>query len=76
MSIGFFSTRLNRILVYGLIIFGFVPLALAMLLLLAQASQATVPFLTAYYVIAILGLALIAFERLINEIRKSPAPTT
>ena len=72
MSRSFFSTRLYRILVYGLIIFGVAPLALALLLLLAQATQVTVPFLTAYCVIAIFGLALIAFERLMNEIRRSP----
>jgi uncharacterized protein (DUF697 family) len=63
------STRLQRILVYGLVIFGVAPLALG-LLLVTQANGATAAFLTTYYVFAILGLAGIMFERLVNEIRK------
>ena len=58
---------------YGLIFFGVAPLALG-LLLFSQGSGATVPFLTTYYVIAILGLAVIMFEQLSNEIRKPPRP--
>jgi hypothetical protein len=68
-----FSTRLQRIMVYGLVIFGVVPLALG-LLLFTQGNGATAPFLTTYYVIAILGLAAIMFERLTDEIRKTPHP--
>jgi len=71
---GLFSTRLQRIVVYGLVIFGVVPLALG-LLLLTQNNGAAAPFLTTYYVIAILGLAVIMFEQLSNEIRKPPRPT-
>jgi len=67
-----FSTRLQRIVVYGLVIFGVAPLALGLLLSFTVGSGATVPFLTAYYVIAILGLSGIMFERLVNEIRKPP----
>ncbi len=67
------STRLQRMMVYGLVIFGVVPLALG-LLLFTQVGGATLPFLTTYYVIAILGLAGIMFERLVNEIRKPPQP--
>jgi hypothetical protein len=69
----FLSTRLQRIMVYGLVIFAVVPLALG-LLLVTQANGATAPFLTTYYVIAILSLAGIMFERLVNEIRKTPNP--
>ena len=72
-SSSLFSTRLQRILVYGLIFFGVAPLALG-LLLFTQGSGATVPFLTTYYVLAILGLAGLMFERLVNEIRKPSHP--
>jgi len=68
-----FSSRLQRIMVYGLVIFAVVPLALG-LLLFTPGSGATAPFLTTYYVIAILGLAGIMFERLVNEIPKTPNP--
>ena len=70
-SSSLFSTRLQRIIVYGLIIFGVVPLALGLLLLILN-NGAAAPFLTTYYVIAILGLAVIMFEQLSNEIRKPP----
>jgi hypothetical protein len=60
-------------MVYGLVIFGLAPLALG-LLLFTQGSGATVAFLTTYYVIAILGLAGIMFERLVNEIRRPLPP--
>ena len=60
-------------MVYGLVIFGVVPLALG-LLLSTQGNGATAAFLTTYYVIAILGLAVIMFEQLSNEIRKPPRP--
>jgi O-antigen/teichoic acid export membrane protein len=69
----FLSTRLQRIVVYGLVIFAVVPLALG-LLLVTQGNGAAAPFLTTYYVIAILGLAVIMFERLTDEIRKTPHP--
>jgi hypothetical protein len=61
-------------MVYGLVFFGVLPLALGLLLSFSQVSGATVPFLTTYFVIAILGLAGLMFERLANEIRKSPSP--
>ncbi len=60
-------------MVYGLVIFVAAPLALG-LLLFTQGSGATVPFLTTYYVLAILGLAGLMFERLANEIRKPSHP--
>jgi hypothetical protein len=69
----FLSTRLQRIMVYGLVIFAVVPLALG-LLLFTQGNGATAPFLTTYYVIAILGLGVLMFERLTDEIRKTPHP--
>ena len=68
---GLLPTRMLRIMAYGLIFFGVAPLALG-LLLFTQGSGATVPVLTTYYVIAILGLAGLMFERLANEIRKPP----
>jgi hypothetical protein len=68
-SIG--SKRLQRILIFGLIIFGLVPLALGLLLALTNQTGAVNPFLTTYYVISILGLAVIVFEQLVNEIRRS-----
>jgi hypothetical protein len=69
---GLLSTRLARIMVYALVIFGLAPLALGLLLSFTLGAGATVPFLTVYYVIAILGLSGIMFERLVNEIRKPP----
>jgi hypothetical protein len=68
------SKRLQRILIFGLIIFGLVPLALGLLLALTNQTGAINPFLTTYYVISILGLAVIVFEQLVNEIRKSARP--
>jgi len=53
-------------MLYWLIIFGVAPLALELLLSFALGGGATVPFLTTYYVIAILGLSGIMFERLVN----------
>src|SRR5260370_25043342 len=66
------STRLQRMMVYGLVIFRVVPLALG-LLLFTQVGGATVRFLPTYYVIALLGLAGIMFEPLVNQ---SPRPTS
>ncbi|TMI15603.1 hypothetical protein E6H35_01980 [Candidatus Bathyarchaeota archaeon] len=60
------TTNLQRIMLYWLIIFGVAPLALELLLSFALGGGATVPFLTTYYVIAILGLSGIMFERLVN----------
>ncbi len=79
MSVGggassFLSTRLQRIMLYGLVIFVVAPLALGLLFSITVGSGATVPFLTTYYVIAILGLSGLMFERLVNEIRKPPHP--
>jgi hypothetical protein len=70
----FLSTRLQRIMVYGLVIFGIAPLALGLLFSFTVGNGATVPFLTTYYVIAILGLSGIMFERLVNEIRNPSNP--
>jgi hypothetical protein len=72
-SSGLFSTRLTRIMVYALFIFGIAPLALGLLLSFTIGGGAIVPFLTTYYVIGILALSGIMFERLVNEIRKPPA---
>lgn len=69
---GISAKRLQRILIFGLVIFGVVPLALGLLLALTQQSGAINPFLTTYYVISILGLAVIVFEQLVNEIRRNP----
>ena len=67
---GLLSTRLARIMVYALVIFGAAPLALGLLLSFTFGGGAIVPFLTTYYVIAILALSGVMFERLVNEIRK------
>jgi hypothetical protein len=72
MTGGISSKRLQRILIFGFIIFGIVPLALGLLLALTQETGAINPFLTTYYVISILALAVIVFEQLINEIRRNP----
>jgi hypothetical protein len=69
---GLFSTRFATIIVYTLVIFGVAPSALGLLLSFTFGVGATVPFLTTYYVIAILALSGIMFERLVNEIRKPP----
>lgn len=61
-------------MLYGLIIFAVLPLALGLLLFVTQNSGVSLGFLTGYYVFAILGLAFIMFERLISEIRKTPLP--
>jgi hypothetical protein len=73
-SSSFLSTSLQRIMLYGLIIFAVVPLALGLLLFI-EANGLTIVFLTIYYVFVILGLAGIIFERLANEIRKPHRPT-
>ncbi len=59
-------------MVYALVIFGAAPLALGLLLSFTLGGGAIVPFLTTYYVIAILALSGVMFERLVNEIRKPP----
>ncbi len=53
-----------------MIIFGVALLALELLLSFTLGGGATVPFLTTSYVVAILGLSGMMFERLVNEIRK------
>ena len=65
-----FSTRLERILVFGLVIFAVIPLALFLLFVVTVGNGFVVPFLTTYYVFAIIGLALLMFEQLMNEIRR------
>ncbi len=72
MSVSQSSTRLQRILIYGIIVYAAVPLALGLLFLLGGNGTVTVPVLTAYYVVAIIGAALLAFERLSKELRTSP----
>jgi hypothetical protein len=67
---GLSSTRFTRIMVYSLVIFGVAPLALGVLLAFTFGGGAVVPFLATYYVIAILALSGVMFERLVNEIRK------
>ena len=47
-------------------------MALGMLFLVNGYGAAIVPALTAYYVLAIIGVALLAFERLSKELRTSP----
>lgn len=66
------SKRLQRILTYGVVVFGLVPVALGLLLLFIWGGAASSAFLTVYYVFAILGLAVIAFEQMMNEIRRRP----
>ncbi len=65
------SKRLQRILVNGIVVFGVAPLALGLLFLLTGNVGVTVPVLTTYYVLAIVGVALLAFERLSKELRAS-----
>ncbi len=72
MSGSQFFNRLRGILTYGIIIYAAVPSALGFLFLLSGYGIVTVPVLTAYYVVAIIGAALLAFERLSKELRTSP----
>ena len=64
-------TRLQRILIYGIFVYAMAPLALGMLFLASGYGVAIIPALTAYYVFAIVGFALLAFERLSKELRTS-----
>ena len=72
MSSRQYFTRLQRILIYGIVVYAVVPLALGMLFLLSQNGVAVIPALTAYFVLAIVGIAVLAFERLSKEVRASP----
>ncbi len=69
MSGSRFFTRLQSILTYGIIIYAAAPLALGFLFLLSGYGIVTIPVLTVYYVVAIIGAALLAFERLSKELR-------
>ncbi len=62
-------TRLQSILTYGIIIYAAAPLALVFLFLLSGYGILTIPVLTAYYVVAIIGASLLAFDRLSKELR-------
>ncbi len=57
---------------YGIIVYAAAPLALGFLFLLSGYGIAIIPVLTAYFVAAIIGAALLAFERLSKELRTSP----
>ena len=72
MSSRQYFTRIQRILIYGIFVYAAAPLALGMLFLVNGYGAAIIPALTAYYVLAIVGVALLAFERLSKELRTSP----
>lgn len=72
MSSRQYFTRLQRILIYGIFVYAVAPSALGMLFLVNGYGVAIVPALTTYYVLAIVGVALLAFERLRQELRTSP----
>ncbi len=65
-------TRFQRILIYGIFVYAVAPLALGMLFLVNGYGAAIIPALTTYFVLAIVGVALLAFERLSKELRTSP----
>ncbi len=70
MSSGVLSSkRVQNLLIDGAIVFGVVPFALAILFLITGFSWVIVPIITIYYIFAILGVALLAFERLARQVR-------
>ena len=69
---GLLRKRLQRILLFGLVIFALAPIALGLLLLFTQNSGVAAGFLTIYYGFAIIALAIIVFTQLAIEILKPP----
>ena len=68
---GLSSKRFQNLLIDGVIVFGVVPLAFTLLFLISGFNWLTVPVITVYYIFAILGVALLAFERLVKQVRTS-----
>jgi len=60
-------------LIDGVIVFGVVPFALTLLFLIPGFNGFIVPIIIVYYVFAILGVALLAFERLVKQVRSGTA---
>jgi hypothetical protein len=63
------SKRIQSLLIDGGIVFGVVPIAFTLLFLLTGFNWLIVPIITIYYIFAILGVALLAFERLARQVR-------
>jgi uncharacterized RDD family membrane protein YckC len=66
---GLSSKRFQNILIDGVIVFGVVPLALTLLFLIPGFNGFIVPIVIVYYIFGILGVALLAFERLVKQVR-------
>jgi uncharacterized RDD family membrane protein YckC len=70
MSSGVLSSkRVQNLLLDGAIVFGVVPIAFTVLFLITGFNWLIVPIITIYYIFAILGVALLAFERLARQVR-------
>jgi uncharacterized RDD family membrane protein YckC len=71
MSSGLSSKRIQTLLIDGVIVFGVVSIAFTVLFLITGFNGLIVPIITIYYIFAILGVALLAFERLARQVRAS-----
>jgi uncharacterized RDD family membrane protein YckC len=70
MSSGVLSSkRFQALLIDGVIVFGVVPAAFTLLFLITGFNGLIVPIITIYYIFGILGVALLAFERLAKQVR-------
>ncbi len=68
-SSGLSSKRIQNLLIESAIVFAVVPLAFTLLFLISGFNGLIVPIIVVYYIFAILGVALLAFERLVKQVR-------